>query len=122
MDGPCAVCTGALVRAHSRYSEGQSVQLSWCQEQNSTGASLAIHSVSTFGQEVEGRRPDVAQTGARSTPGGGSRIGPSVMARPFIAASITEWKIWPAPVTPLELRSSVRSKLPTQTPTVTSRV
>ena len=35
------------------------------------------------------------------------------------AASITPWKIGAAPVTPLELRSGVRSKLPTQTPTVT---
>src|SRR5207237_8781044 len=31
-------------------------------------------------------------------------------------------KIGPAPVTPEESRSGVRSKLPTQTPTVTSRV
>ena len=39
-----------------------------------------------------------------------------------LAASITAWKIGPAPVTLLELRSSLRSKLPTHTPTVTARV
>ena len=39
-----------------------------------------------------------------------------------VAASMTAWKIGPAPVTPEESRSGVRSKLPTQTPTVTSRV
>ena len=38
------------------------------------------------------------------------------------AASITAWKIGPAPVTPDEPSSGVRSKLPTHTPTVTSRV
>ena len=84
-----------------------------------TGASDAIHSVSTAGQSIDGRRPESAQTGARSTFGGGSRI---VSEPCFAAASITSWKIGPAPVTPLELCSSVRSKLPAHTPTVTSRV
>ena len=44
---------------------------------------------------------------------------PGEVANLASAASITAWKIGPAPVTPDEPMSGARSKLPTQTPTVT---
>src|SRR5256885_13337265 len=55
-------------------------------------------------------RSESAQIGCCSRSGGRSTIVESCARS---AASITEWKIGPAPVTPLELRSSLRSKLPT---------
>ena len=56
---------------------------------------------------------------------GGAMVGDSrtwgiVPAARRSAAIMIAWKIGPAPVTPLELTSGVRSKLPTHTPTVTA--
>jgi hypothetical protein len=72
------------------------------------------------------RRAESAQISRRTTLAGSGTIGACEKAvddppRRRSAASITAWKIGAAPVTPLELRSGVRSKLPTHTPTVTPR-
>src|SRR5205085_6402149 len=80
---------------------------SWRSGQKTGGASDGSHSVAIDGQLVDGLSPVNAQISARSTVGGAGTI-VSDGVRPFIAASITEWKIGPAPVTPLECRSSVR--------------
>ena len=71
--------------------------------------------------------PDSEQTRRCSRPSGLGTISSSgnmscVPVARRVAASITAWKIGPAPVTPVESRSGLRSKLPTQTPTVTSAV
>ena len=61
-----------------------------------------------------------ARSDGRST--SGSSPAGARPPRRACAASITSWKIGAAPVTPDEFWSGVRSKLPTHTPTVTSRV
>src|SRR5215213_8555173 len=93
----------------------------WCQEQGSDSPSRPDHSAARDGHQAFARMPDSVQMVACSTSAGGERITLAVDdSRPFVAASITAWKMGPAPVTPDELRSGVRSKFPTHTPTVTS--
>ena len=74
------------------------------------------------------RRWQRGRTGCRSPARPNCRRRPTIRSPPCAvtspatrrsAASITPWKIGAAPVTPLEFLSGVRSKLPTQTPTVT---
>lgn len=114
--------------AHCRYSAGQRTKCCGsCQSQIRIGLERTTHSRSITGQAALASIPDSAQIGRRTISLGGATIGASSKSgtRPrirFIAAIITSWKIGAAPVTPLESRRGVRSKLPTQTPTVTSRV
>ena len=90
--------------------------------------SSGSHSVSTRGQSAVAPQPGERADRTRREVGRAARRAPRRARRAggrttcSCAAIITSWKIGAAPVTPDELRSGVRSKLPTQTPTVTSRV
>ena len=90
------------------------------------GRSLAVHSCRRVGHHALAACPDSAQISRWSEIVGEHRarvrgVEAATRGARRSAASMTPWKIGAAPVTPLELRSGVRSKLPTQTPTVTWR-